>query len=337
MNTPLVSVIILNWNGAEYLPTCLSSLYEQTYSQVEIIIVDNASTDNSCQVIEEFRTQIANVFTGEYSQPHPNLRLIRNKTNEGFCRGNNQGIREAHGEFVLLLNQDVRLDRQFIENLAKIIQSDRTIGIALGKLLSNYEPAKIDSTGIVIHKTRRAFDRGQGEDDIGQYNTVEEVFGASGAACLYRRIMLEDIKYSSSDEYLDELFFMYKEDVDLCWRARLLGWKCVYTPDAVGWHYRKWGTGKRKDIPKSLRRHSLKNRYLMMLKNERWTTISPHFFSILWYELCSMGYILFREPYLFTVIGEILQVWPVIMEKREIIQSKAVQRGTSENILVWFQ
>ena len=189
----------------------------------------------------------------------------------------------------------------------------------------------------MIRKNRRAFDRGQGENDMGQYDIVEEVFGASGAACLYRKTMLEDIKYSSDDEYLDELFFMYKEDIDLSWRARLLGWKCMYTPDAVGWHYRRWGTGKRKDIPKSLRRHSLKNRYLMMLKNERWNTLLPHFFSVFWYELCSIVYIFLREPYLFAVATDILSIWPKIMKKRRMTQVQAMRRNVSDNIISWFQ
>lgn len=336
MNLPLISVIIVNWNGAAYLHTCLAALDAQTYAPIEIIMIDNASTDHSCEVIEAFRSLCANRFAAEPSRSHPDLRFIRNTRNEGFCRGNNQGIHASGGEFVLLLNADVVLDSQFIERLVQIMHSDQSIGIALGKLLSGSDPMKIDSTGIVIRKTRRAFDRGQREDDTGQYQRIEEVFGASGAACLYRRAMLEDIKYSHT-EYLDELFFAYKEDVDLSWRARLCGWKCVYTPDAVGWHYRKWGTGKRKDIPIGVRRHSLKNRYVMMLKNEQRDTFWPHVLPIFWYELRSLGYILVREPYLCAVLGDILRVWPNIMQKRKITQQKSLQRGACENMLPWFQ
>jgi GT2 family glycosyltransferase len=339
--TPLVSVIIVSWNSAKYLHACLSSLYDQVYSSIEVIILDNGSIDNSCQVIETFQSQVANVAPVERSQPYPSLKLIRNRRNEGLCRKNNQGIRESGGEFVLLLNPDVILDSQFIANLVKVMQSDQMIGIALGKLLSAYESTKIDSAGIVIRKNRRAFDRGQGENDTGQYNEIEEVFGASGAACLYRRTMLEDSKYdlgdSACEEYLDELFFMYKEDVDLSWRARLLGWKCVYTPDAVGWHYRTWGKGKRKSIPRGLRRHSLKNRYLIMLKNEGWNTIFPHFFSILGFELCSVLYILFREPYLLAVVNDMIRGWPQIMKKRKIIQKRSMERKGADNIVAWFQ
>jgi GT2 family glycosyltransferase len=319
----LVSVIIVNWNGAAYLPACLTSLSKQTYAPIDILIVDNASTDDSCQAIETFQAQTSFKVT-----------LIRNQHNAGFCRGNNQGIRASHGEFVLLLNADVTLAPPFLENLVHVMQADQRIGIATGKLLSGYDSTRIDSTGIVIYKNCRAVDRGQREEDVGQYNHQEEVFGASGAACLYRRTMLEAINYDH--EYLDELFFAYKEDVDISWRARLLGWKCVYTPDAIGWHYRKWGTGKRQTIPKVVRRHSLKNRYLLLIKNERWETFAPHIGSIFWYELRSWLYILVREPYLCAVISDMIRAWPNIMQKRRMIRLKATQEN-ADKIMTWFQ
>jgi GT2 family glycosyltransferase len=346
VHTPLVSVIIVNWNGAEYLQPCLTLLAEQTSPPDEIIIVDNASTDHSAQVIEMWQAQWLNNANG---QRRPALRLIRNARNEGFCRGNNQGIHAASGDFILLLNADVMLNPQFLANLISVLEADETVGIVVGKLLSSTDPSKIDSTGLVMHKTRRASDRGQGEDDTGQYQTSEEVFGASGAACLCRRSMLEEIKYDAADlagirkpgrflhdEYFDELFFVYKEDVDLAWRARLNGWKCVYTPNAIGWHYRKWGTGKRKDIPVWIRRHSLKNRYLMLLKNERRETLTPHLWSILWYELRSLGYLLVREPALLTVISDIFRAWPEIMQKRQITQQLSRLQENNVNLRAWF-
>lgn len=359
MNIPFVSVIIVNWNGSQYLHSCLSALYRQTYSHLEIVIVDNASTDDSCRIIEDFQSYMpelgqdqSNVVDPASDLPSRSLRLIRNTSNEGFCRGNNQGILHSHGEFILLLNADVTLEPRFIELLVDLMRSDHTVGIAPGKLLNGLDPTKLDSTGIVIYKNRRAVDRGQGEDDLGQYDSQEEVFGASGAACLYRRAMLEDIKYcqrdlksirpakqsdTTHDEYLDEMFFAYKEDVDLSWRARLCGWKCVYVPEAVGRHFRKWGTGKRSSIPKWVRRHSLKNRYLMLLKNERWETIAPHILIICWYELRSFTYILLREPYLFSVFEDIFRLWSEIREKRHITQQQSFQKTPSQEMVSWFQ
>lgn len=326
MNFPLVSVIIVNWNGAKYLPACLSALVQQTYIPLEIVIVDNASTDDSCQVIEAFQYRHQELRT---------LTLLRNNGNAGFCRGNNQGIQHSHGDFVLLLNADVTLAVDFIEQLVHVMFSDPRIGIALGKLLSGENTSKLDSTGISILKNRRALDRGQREEDRGQYDIREEVFGASGAACLYRKTMLDQIAFPG-EEYLDELFFAYKEDVDLSWRARLAGWKCIYAPEAVGIHFRTWGTGKRSDIPKWVRRHSLKNRYLMLLKNECWRTLTPDLFRIAWYEVRSLIYILLWEPYLLSVIGEILRMWPAILDKRRRTQqlTTTARRG---HLRQWFR
>ncbi len=363
MTHPQVSVIIINWNGAQYLHACLTSLCQQTYPLLEILVIDNASTDHSLHVIEEFESHLP-----EFTQQHQSrsLQIISNTQNKGFCYGNNQGIHQSQGEFVLLLNADVTLDARFIEILVDCMQSDGTIGITLGKLLNGHDPTKLDSTGIVIYKNRRAVDRGQGQDDIGQYELQEEVFGASGATCLYRRAMLDDIKYCRDDlhaigrfqayspplvggvrgggneqpphdEYLDEMFFAYKEDIDLAWRSQLAGWKCVYVPKAVGRHFRNWGSGKRTNIPKWIRRHSLKNRYLMLLKNEQWKTITPHLLVIFWYELQSLIYILLREPHLVLALKDIIRLWPEIRQKRDITQQHAARQSAALYIISWFQ
>ncbi|PIE34627.1 hypothetical protein CSA56_07215 [candidate division KSB3 bacterium] len=335
MTPQSVSVIIVNWNGAQYLHSCLSSLLQQRHSPLEVLIVDNASDDESHQIVESFCEQ----------QSALPIRWMQNAHNHGFCRGNNQGISQAVGEFILLLNADVALEADFISTLLSVMRTDPSIGISLGKLVSAYNDTIIDSTGITIAKNRRARDRGQGEPDRGQYASREEVFGASGAACLCRRSMLEEIKYPASicsskngDEYLDELFFAYKEDIDLSWRARLFGWKCVYEPDAVGRHYRNWAVGKRRQIPKFVRQHSLKNRYLMLLKNECRETLVPYLPHILWFECVSMLYIVIREPYLLSVIPTIAGMWPEIMRKRNVTHIRQKEKGyAAKTLLPWFQ
>jgi len=338
MNRPNVSVIIVNWNGANYLETCLVSLARQQRCRLEILVVDNASTDRSSEVVASFQAQ----------HPTVPVRFIRNAKNEGFCWANNQGIQASSGEFVLLLNADVTLQPQFIAKLLQVMRNDRKVGIATGKLLNGHDPQKIDSTGIMIYKNRRAVDRGQQEADDGRYSTEEEVFGASGAACLCRRTMLEALKYSrkelvelqlpgeAHDEYLDELFFAYKEDVDLAWRAQLAGWKCVYTPEAVGYHFRKWGVGKRHEIPKWVRRQSLKNRYVMLLKNEQLRTLLPSLLPIIWHEFLSFGYMLIREPYLFAVVHDLMRLWPAIKQKRRLTQQRVSPSESSARLLRWF-
>lgn len=302
----LVSVILVTWNGRKYLSEALSSLYKQTYTPLEIILIDNASTDGTVDYVEI---------------EHPGVVLIKNPENYGFCKANNQGIHLSNGGYILLMNPDVRLKEDFIEKMVRAAESEEKIGMVSGKLLNAKDPTFIDTTGIVLEKTRRAFDRGQGELDLGQYNQQEEVFGASAAACLCKREMLEAIKVQG--EYLDELFFAYKEDVDLSWRARLSGWKCIYTPDAVGYHDRTWSMGNRNWIPPWIRQHSLKNRYLMLIKNDRWSEIRSCLKELLWYELKSLGYILFVEPHLLKALFRVLQLLPRTLEKRRIIQERA--------------
>ncbi len=326
-------MVIVNLNGARYLAECLGALYAQCVPPLEILIIDNASTDDSLDVVEAFRAQLS---TEEREPPQsiPELRLICNAENIGFGCANNQGIRVSSGEFVLLLNADVVLEQDFLLHLLTVMQSSNAAGLAVGKLLNYDDRCRLDSTGLEIHKNRRAYDRGQGDIDTGGYEREGEVFGASGAACLCRRAMLEDIRYA--DEYFDELFFAYKGDVDLSWRARLFGWTCVYTPQALGRHYRKWGAGKRQDIPRRIRRHSLKNRYLMLLKNDNWNTLLPGLPHVIGFEMLSLLYILFREPYLLLAFADVARIFPAALKKRRHIQQIAAQRQQLERIRAWF-
>jgi GT2 family glycosyltransferase len=313
-----VSVILVNWNGKKYLTEVLPTLYRQTYAPLEIIVVDNASTDGTADYIET---------------EHPNVLLIKNPENYGFCKANNQGIRLSKGGYVLIMNPDVQLREDFIEKMVQAMEREEKIGIVSGKLFREKERTILDTTGIVLKKNRRAIDRGQGESDGARYNQIEEIFGASGAACLYRREMLEAVKFR--EEYLDELFFAYKEDVDLSWRARLLGWKCLYTPYAIGYHDRTWFQGNRKQVPRWIRRHSLKNRYLMLIKNDRWSEIRSCLKDFLWYELKSLIYILFREPHLFKALFDVIRLLPQVLEKRKVIQERA--KAGHKDLIRWFQ
>jgi GT2 family glycosyltransferase len=321
----LVSVIIVNFNGEAYLASCLGGLVRQSHPLLEVIIVDNLSRDRSLREIEIFRTQ----------HPELTVQVLANTKNVGFCQGNNQGIAGSSGEFVLVLNADVTLDPDWIAILVRLMNSSPGVGAAIGKLLSGHDSKHIDSTGIAIYKTRRAVDRGQAEEDRGQYEHQEDVFGGSGAACLYRRSMLEEIKYPPH-EYSDALFFAYKEDVDLAWRARLHGWRCIYNPEARARHFRNWGSGKRRQVPRWVRCHSLKNRYLMLLKNERFDTLLPGVFHLLGYEAASVGYILFREPYLLKAFWMILRCLPEVFRKRTLTQAGVQDNISRENLLPWF-
>ncbi|MCK9586139.1 glycosyltransferase family 2 protein [Methanothrix soehngenii] len=220
----LISVIVLNYNGRGFLDGCLTSLASQTYSDFEVIVVDNGSRDGSPDYIEE---------------NYPWVRLAKNDENLGFAGGTNVGIRAAKGEFIITLNNDSRADSRFIEELIKPM-ADPEVGVCAAKML--FPDGRINSAGICISRSGAAWDRGMFEPDRGQYEFVEEVFGACAGAALYRREMLDEIGL------FDEDFFLYLEDVDLAFRARLAGWKCLYVPGARVIHHHGGTAGVGSDL-----------------------------------------------------------------------------------------
>jgi GT2 family glycosyltransferase len=206
---PLISVVVVNFNGKKYLYGCFSSLFQQTYPQMEVILVDNASTDGSI----------------EYTQENfPHVKIISQSTNRGFAGGTNAGILAAKGDFILTLNNDTIMDSHLLEEIIQPMLADSRVGICGTKML--FPDGRINSTAICISRSGAAWDRGMGEPDKGQYDISEEVFGACAGAALYRHAMLGEIGL------FDEDFFLYMEDVDLAFRAQLLGWKCIYVPTA---------------------------------------------------------------------------------------------------------
>ena len=206
---PLISVIVLNYNGLRFLEPCLSSLFCQTFKDFEIILVDNGSSDGSSDYVR---------------QHFPSVVLVETGKNLGFAGGTNAGITIAQGEFILTLNNDTITDIHFLEELHKPMLRDPEIGMCASKML--FPDGRIYSTGISIFRSGAAMDRGIFEPDNGKYDSKEEVFGPCAGAALYRRSMLDTIGL------FDEDFFLYMEDVDLAFRARLSGWKCRYIPAA---------------------------------------------------------------------------------------------------------
>lgn len=218
----LVSVIIIDFNSGRYLERCLAALESQTYRNLEIVIIDNGSQDGSTALLREWACSgRIRLFEG------PNL---------GFSKANNLGIRETRGEFVLALNADAFLDEDYVRQCISAISSSAEIGAATGKLLSDSNPSKIDSAGHYFYREGLPVDRGFGESDEGQFDRVEFVDGACGAAAVYRRAMLEQIRVGN--EFYNESFFAFVEDVELSFRASLAGWRTVYVPTAVAYHVR---------------------------------------------------------------------------------------------------
>jgi len=253
---PSVAACIVTWNSAAWIDECLACLRRQTWRNLSVVVVDNASTDDTV-----WRIQRADA----------DVRLIRSDRNLGFAAGQNLAIASVEADYYLVLNPDVWLAPDYVERLVKLMEERPEIGSATGCLVRADGSGVLDSAGLAMSWTRRAVDRGAGMSPE-KYGEPGEVFGVSGAAAVYAGRMIREVKIDG--EFFDEDFFAYKEDVDVAWRARLLGWKAWYEPRARAAHARGWGSGSdRGNIPLPVRRHSYKNRYLAILKNETFDLI----------------------------------------------------------------
>ena len=212
---PLVSVVIVNWNGKALLGECLDSLRVQTCQDLEIVLVDNGSQDGSSEFVRE---------------QYPGVKLISLKENRGFAGGNNAGISVAEGKYIALLNNDTKADPEWIAQLIAVAETTPSAGMWASKILSYDDPGIIDNTGLLIYRDGLARGRGRLETDKGQYDAQGEVLLPSGCAALYRKSVLDEIGL------FDEDFFAYADDVDLGLRIRLAGWGCVYVPTAKVYH-----------------------------------------------------------------------------------------------------
>ncbi len=322
---------------------CLEAVFRQDYPVIEkIIVVDNASGDRTVERIHSrYRadgwrgimgdrtagTDQATIPVGQGEEPPFPLLLLQNQINTGFAPAHNQAIATSDADYVLVLNPDVTLAPDYVSRLVARMEADPEIGSATGKLLFKADPGAVDSTGLRMNKARRAFDRGSGEPTE---NWMEsgEVFGVSGAAAMYSRRMIGDI--SVDGEFFDADFFAYKEDVDVAWRARLLGWTAYYDADAIGYHERGWKASGRSGKPLFIRRVSYVNRYKMIVKNEPVRTLPRTILCSLPYELAAHGYLLLKEPGVLRAWGSLCSNLGALVNKRKHIQSRIRRRSKPE-------
>lgn len=212
---PLVSIVIPNWNGAHHLPICLDSLRRQHYAPLEILVVDNASTDHSRELL---------------ARDYPTVRLIALPRNQGFTGACNVGIQAARGDIIALLNNDTEADAGWVAALVDAFARHPEAGLVASKILLFDQRDRFHTAGDLFRVDGRLINRGVWEKDEGQYDQETYVFSACGGAAAYRRSMLDEIGL------LDDDFFFSCEDMDLAWRAQLAGYRCVYTPAAVVYH-----------------------------------------------------------------------------------------------------
>ncbi len=320
----LVSVTIVTYNSGRFIRRCLESLLDQKYPKLEVIVIDNASTDGTADILESFEDRCL---------------VIYNDENVGFAAAQNQAIGLSNGNWVLTLNPDVFLLPGFIEALMEGGRLDPRAGTVCGKLFSISagfdipEKPLVDSTGIYFTPMLRHFDRGSQECDNGHYLRYEYVFGATAAAACYRREMIEDVAING--EFFDPDFFSYREDADLAWRAQLLGWKCIYVPYARAYHVRKLRPGMRRSVSPEINMHSVKNRFLMRLKNITPRLYLRHLLPITMRDLGIIAYCLLSEQSSIKAFFITARKLPKVLEKRRWIQAR--RRVDDAYIEQWFR
>ena len=236
----MISVIIPNWNGAHHLPTCLDSLRAQTYADVEVIVVDNASSDDSLDVLARYRE----------------VRTVGLPTNCGFTGACNAGFAAASGGVQVLLNNDTEVDPAWLAHVAAAFEAHPEVGLVASKMLLFDRRDVFHTAGDYVTLDGLAHNRGVWQRDVGQYDHPAYVFSACGGSAAYRAAMLDEIGQ------LDDDFFFSFEDVDLAWRAQLAGWRCLYVPGAVVYHKLKASGG---GVTASF--HDARNRLWTLAKN----------------------------------------------------------------------
>ena len=320
----MVAIAVVTYNSASFIRRCLEYVFEQDYSPYEVIVIDNASQDSTPAILREFESRI---------------RAVYNRENVGFAAGQNQAIALTQAAWILTLNPDTRLARDFLSRLVEAGEADPSAGSVCGKLLAmspDFEPLPepvFDSTGIYFTPNQRHFDRGSRQPDRGQYERAEYVFGATGAACLYRRAMIEDI--SIDGEFFDPDFFAYREDADVAWRAQLLGWKCLYTPLARAHHVRSVLPVNRRSVSPVVNMHSVKNRWLLRIKNMTGPLYRRYWLAITWRDLVVVAGCLLREFSSLRAFLLLARAWPRAWKKRRIIMQR--RRATDDALFGWFR
>ena len=311
--TPSWAAGIINHGSYAELERCLDSLRAQTHRPGTIRVLDTGVDPERYRVLaDRERSDDLRFSTGP---------------NRGYAGGANALLHAFAEEgdacpYLLLLNPDVELDPRFGEELVGALESAPRVALASGKLL---RPGRrlIDSAGIALPRHRRPRDRGSEEPDRGQYDRPERVFAVSGAALMLRRAALDDLALAG--EVFDEDFFLYHEDTDLGWRAHRLGWEVLYWPRATAVHHRGWRRDQRFDVPVEVRRHSFKNHYLQLIKNERGWDFVRHLPWIAAWEVLRLGYVLLRDPQMLPAYRQAWALLPSAWSKRRALARRAAR------------
>lgn len=343
MEKPDITITCLAYRSLKTTPAAITSAWNLTYEgNIQILVLEQGSDADELRALQRLADSLG----------QRNNRSLRITTGEnlGFAGGHNKLFGEANGEYILALNADAVLTPDFLQHALEAF-ADPRVGAVQGKLLrwnlltltspvmAGEPPAAVfDTTGLLPLNNRRIVNRGMGEEDRGQYNEAGEVWGADGAAPLYRRAALDDVAFPRADgrkEYFDEDFFAYKEDVDLAWRLQWRGWKTAYVPTAVAWHGRGAGENaatnyraiiaERRKISSLLKYYSFSNQRLLLLKNEdakRYILDLPKWILK---EIGAWGYALLFEWRTIPAIVRTVKLIPQMLKKRHWTMSRRTE------------
>jgi GT2 family glycosyltransferase len=306
------AVAVVHYRSRPDLLRCLAGVAAQTVAPRHVYVYDADGEAETSRCVGERWPEVE----------------VEAGPNRGYAGGANRALariaeRAPHCAYVLLLNPDVVLDGDFAEAMLAAVEPRPEVALACGRL-RRPEPGVLDSAGIVLPAHRRPRDRGAGEPDRGQYARTEEVWGAGGAALWIRRAAARDLAVDG--EVFDEDFFVYHEDTDLSWRARLYGWSNLYVAEAAATHGRAWRADRRFQVDVRVRRHSFKNHYLELIKNERGWRFWRDLPAIALFEGLRLAYALLRDP---AVLPAYLDAWRLSARaraRRRAIQEKAALR-----------
>ena len=329
-------VSIVTFNSVADLPRCLDSLRRQTFREFLVAVWDNASTDGTRRLLAERGGELADVALSE--------------ANLGYGAGHNRLLARHESECVLFLNPDAVLADDCLERAVSALDAHPECGSLSPKIhrlaepgddpaqpaageAARGEPRILDSTGIFWTRNQRHFDRGSGEEDRGQSDRAEYVFGVTGAAAFFRRSCLDDIAFRG--EVWDEDFFLYREDADLAWRAAWRGWKCLYEPSVRAGHVRQVFPHDRRGAGRTANRHSVKNRFLLRIKNMPLATWLRFLIPITARDLAVLAYVPFLEPSSLPAFWDVLRLLPrFLVKRRSVLGSARVPRRELED---WFR
>ncbi|NHZ73679.1 MAG: glycosyltransferase [Nitrospirae bacterium] len=325
MDVGTVAVCVVTHNSEGDLRGCLDSIAALRYRPLELVVVDCASTDDSVATVSRHH--------------QPELPLVHRALSEniGFAGGMNEALAQTDAPWVLTLNPDARPDPDYISHLLERAtrHPEFRVGALAGRLVRPQqadETRLLDACGMFLSPTWRHFDRGSGEPATGSWTRADRVFGATGAASLFRREALDDVAVER-EMFLSE-FHSFREDAELCFRLQERGWEVLYEPSALCEHRRHNLPSRRRQMPPHVNMHSLKNRYLLRLYHQNGMNLLLTGVPALLRDLAAFAYVLLRER---SSLGAYGWLW---QHRREILRRRKAIRGrrtvTSSTINRWF-